>query len=140
MGILAVNLEVIMDIRELIGEATDYDKKAALEKKKPKSWCKSVSAFANTFGGSLVFGVADDNGLIGLENAEADAEVISEEIKNRISPVPEFVLRFDKINGKKFIILDIYAGGETPYYYTADGTAEAYIRIGNESVKAGSAE
>lgn len=25
-----------------------------------KSWCKSVSAFANTFGGALIFGVADD--------------------------------------------------------------------------------
>ena len=43
-----------MDIKKLIGEATDYDKKVALERKKPKSWCKSVSAFANTFGGTLV--------------------------------------------------------------------------------------
>ena len=36
-----------MDIKQLIGEATDYDKKVALEIKKPKSWCKSISAFAN---------------------------------------------------------------------------------------------
>lgn len=93
-----------MDIRELIGEATDYDKKEALEKKKPKSWCKSVSAFANTFGGSLVFGISNDDELIGLENAEADAETISEEIKRRISPIPEFKLKFDKIDDKKFII------------------------------------
>lgn len=39
-----------MNIKDLIGEATEYDKKWALEEKKPKSWCKSVSAFANTFG------------------------------------------------------------------------------------------
>lgn len=43
-----------MDIKKLIGEATDYDKKLMLEEKKPKSWCKSVSAFANTFGGALI--------------------------------------------------------------------------------------
>lgn len=129
-----------MDIRELIGEATNYDKKVALEKKKPKSWCKSVSAFANTFGGSLVFGISNDDEFIGLENAEADAEIISEEIKKRISPIPKFKLRFDKIDDKKFIILDVYAGGETPYYYAADGTTEAYVRIGNESVKADSTE
>ena len=36
-----------MDIKQLIGEATDYDKKLALEERKPKSWCKSISAFAN---------------------------------------------------------------------------------------------
>ena len=37
-----------MSIKDWIGETTEYDKKLALEVKKPKSWCKSVSAFANT--------------------------------------------------------------------------------------------
>lgn len=31
-----------MNIRELIGEATEYDKKLEVEIKKPKSWCKSL--------------------------------------------------------------------------------------------------
>ena len=44
-----------MDIKYLIGEATEYDKKQLLEVKKPKSWCKSVSAFANTMGGGTDF-------------------------------------------------------------------------------------
>lgn len=30
-----------MDIKKLIGEATEYDKKEMLEYKKPKSWLKS---------------------------------------------------------------------------------------------------
>ena len=37
-----------MNVDQLIGEATEYDKKLSLEVKKPKSWCKSVSAFANS--------------------------------------------------------------------------------------------
>ena len=49
-----------MDIKDLIGEATEYDKKFALEERKPKSWCKSVSAFANTFGGALIFGISNE--------------------------------------------------------------------------------
>lgn len=36
-----------MDIKQLIGEASEYDKKAELESRRPKSWCKSISAFAN---------------------------------------------------------------------------------------------
>ena len=59
-----------MDIKQLIGETTDYDKKVALETKKPKSWCKSISAFANCYGGKLVFGVANDDALVGLSDAE----------------------------------------------------------------------
>ena len=34
-----------------------------LEEKKPKSWLKSVSAFANGLGGSLFFGI-DNDGII----------------------------------------------------------------------------
>ena len=32
------------EIKNLIGEATEYDKKEMLEEKDPRSWCKSVSA------------------------------------------------------------------------------------------------
>lgn len=43
-----------MKITDLLGEATEYDKKQAVEHKKVKSWLKSVSAFANTAGGTLI--------------------------------------------------------------------------------------
>ncbi len=39
-----------MDLSKYIGETTSYDKKLKLEVRKPKSWLKSVSAFANTKG------------------------------------------------------------------------------------------
>ncbi len=42
-----------MNLKDIIGETTDYDKKLALEAKNPKSWCKSVSTFANGVGGKL---------------------------------------------------------------------------------------
>ncbi len=46
-----------MELETLIAECTAYDYKVTLEEKKPKSWLKSVSAFANGSGGSLFFGV-----------------------------------------------------------------------------------
>lgn len=137
---MIVKEDVFMDITRLIGETTEYDKKAALEIKKPKSWCKSVSAFANTSGGVLIFGVSDDGKIIGLTDHESDAERISEIIKTRLDPIPEFNLSFCEEEGKKMIVLNIYKGEETPYYYSGDGVMEAYIRVGNESVKATSTE
>ena len=44
-------------IDKWIAEATECDFKVAVEKKRPKSWLKSVSAFSNGFGGILFFGV-----------------------------------------------------------------------------------
>ena len=49
-----------MDIAKYIGETTEYDKKQEVERRKVKSWLKSVSAFANGSGGCLLFGIADD--------------------------------------------------------------------------------
>lgn len=130
-----------LNIKKYIGEATEYDKKRSLEVKKPKSWCKSVSAFANTLGGALIFGISDDEQIIGLEDPHGDAEKISEIIKTRLTPIPEFRLRFEQVDDKKvLIILDIFKGEETPYYYSGDGVLEAYVRIGNESVKATATE
>ncbi len=130
-----------MNLKDIIGETTDYDKKLALEVKKPKSWCKSVSAFANGVGGTLIFGISNDNEVRGLLDAEKDAEIISEQIKTRLDPVPEFHLSFYRTeDDKTLILLNIRRGEETPYYYLADGVMEAYVRMGNESVKADATE
>ena len=45
-----------MELKALLAECTAYDFKVMLEEKKPKSWLKSVSAFANGLGGSLFGG------------------------------------------------------------------------------------
>ena len=82
----------------------------ALETKKPKSWCKSISAFANCYGGKLVFGVANDDALVGLSDAEGDAEKISEIIKTHLNPIPEFKLSFEKDNDKTFVIVEVMKG------------------------------
>lgn len=124
------------DVKALIGETTEYDKKQSLEEKKPKSWCKSVSAFANGMGGCLIWGITKDDELVGLESPEHDAEIISEQIKIRLNPIPHFKLRFEKIEDKTLIVLDVYSGDQTPYYYDGDGQLIAYHRVGNESVPA----
>ena len=125
-----------MDITSLIGEATAYDKKETLEERHPKSWLKSVSAFANGNGGMLVFGISDDDEVVGLDNAEHIAEVISERVKTLIDPIPDINLEFKEIDGKKLVLLHVYAGQETPYYYIGDKQRIAFTRIGNESVTA----
>ena len=127
-----------MDMSKYIGEATAYDKKMMLERKEPLSWLKSVSAFANTSGGLLLYGVDNDGNLVGLENAERDAEDISEMIKSLMDPIPEFDLSLHTEDGRKFVLVSVKAGTTTPYYVFLKGHRDAYIRIGNESVKANS--
>lgn len=123
-------------IEQLLTESTEYDFKEALEVKRPKSWLKSVSAFSNGIGGTLYFGIADDREVVGIGDIKGDAEAISRLIKERITPMPRFVLTPMREEGKDVLALEVEAGDTTPYYYKADGVMEAYIRNGNESVPA----
>lgn len=123
-----------MDIKNLIGEATEYDKKEMLERRRPKSWLKSVSAFANGIGGKLLFGINDEGEIVGIADCKEACEVISETIKTKIDPIPEIHLVPEIIDGKKIIILTVFSGRETPYYYIGDDNRQAFVRIGNESV------
>ena len=58
------------NLKSWIGETTTFDKKQMLEVRRPKSWLKSVSAFANGEGGTLIFGISDDDQVVGLSDAE----------------------------------------------------------------------
>lgn len=68
------NRRVMKMIDRWIVEATECDFKVALEAKKPKSWLKSVSAFANGIGGTLFFGIDDDRNVVGLSDAQTDSQ------------------------------------------------------------------
>ena len=125
-----------MNLSKYIGEGTIYDKKEKLENNKPKSWLKTVSAFANGIGGALIFGISDKDEVIGLDNYKKDSENISEIIKTKIEPLPKVTLKHYLIEDKNIIILFVHSGKETPYYFTEGGHQTAYIRLGNESIPA----
>ena len=88
---------------------------------KSQKLVKSVSAFANGIGGKLIFGIDDSGEIVGIIDAQKSAEAISDLIKTRITPTPQFILTLEKEQEKSVLILTIEAGRATPYYYKADG-------------------
>ena len=125
-----------MNLKNYLGETNLYDKKEKLEINKPKSWLKSVSAFANGRGGKLFFGVREDNTIVGLSDFKKDSEDISEFIKTKMDPIPEFDMEIKELDGKIILILTIFAGKNTPYFVVDGGTRTSYKRVGNQSVSA----
>ena len=59
-------------------ETSNIDFKVSLEIKKTKNWLKSVSAFANTKGGIIIFGIDDETHTpVGVEDVAKTTEKIS---------------------------------------------------------------
>jgi Predicted transcriptional regulator containing an HTH domain and an uncharacterized domain shared with the mammalian protein Schlafen len=118
-------------------ESSNIDFKEVVEYSKTKSWLKSVSAFANTNGGVLLFGVKDiDREPVGLKNISKDSDKISELINSKISPHPRYELNSFTEKNMDFLEVKIGDGPRTPYYYTNNGRREVFIRAGDRSITA----
>ena len=125
-----------MELNSLIAECTAYDFKVMLEEKKPKSWLKSVSAFANGLGGSLFFGIDNDGIVKGLDDVQHVCEAISSKIRDNMDPLPEVEMIPRDVDGLHILQLKVNAGHYTPYYYVGDGQRIAFVRVGDESMPA----
>ncbi|MDR1001589.1 MAG: putative DNA binding domain-containing protein [Clostridiales bacterium] len=120
----------------LIAEATEYEFKRDVNLDKPKNWLKSISAFANGIGGSIYFGVEDNGEPCGLTGTQTLANRISALVNGRIEPQVVFTLEPFMERGHEILRLEVRASKNTPIYCKAEGTREAYYRLGNESVPA----
>ncbi|QVJ96044.1 RNA-binding domain-containing protein [Mycoplasma mycoides] len=118
------------------GETTTVEYKVTFDSKNPDNFLHTVSAFANTKGGKIFVGINDNNQIVGLEDPQTILENISEAIKTKIDPNPEFYCEIEEHNGLKFIIVSILKGEQTPYRYLTKKADAAYIRSGNQSIKA----
>ena len=126
-----------LSLSKLKLEHTECDFKREVEHKKTKSWLKSVSAFANGIGGALIFGIDDKTRqYCPIADLQSEIEFITECIKDRISPIPEFVLEPDTIEGNTVLVLKIFSGLNTPYYLIENQTKITFIRAGSSSVQA----
>jgi len=70
-------------------EATKCEFKEMLEVKKIKSWLKTISAYANSMGGVILFGIADDKRIVGLSDMKKDIDIIGKRISEFITPMPK---------------------------------------------------
>ena len=94
-----------MKLETLIAECTAYDFKLMLEEKKPKSWLKSVSAFANGLGGSLFFGI-DNDGIIFASTdthnvGDHDGDMSETKLIERLQKILNIIKESPTITGKQ---------------------------------------
>lgn len=93
------------------------------------SFLKTVSAFSNFGTGKILFGVADDGTVLGLNDPDQKCLDIENKINDSISPKPDYSLSINRLNN--VITLDINEGKYKPYLYKG----KAYRRSDTASVE-----
>ena len=79
------------------------------------TFLKTVSAFSNYNGGTILFGVDDDGNVKGLPDVKQACLNIENKINDSISPQPNYTLEIQ--NNDQMIKLTIKSGLQKPYLY-----------------------
>ena len=79
------------------------------------TFLKTVSAFSNYDGGTILFGVDDDGNVKGLPDVKQACLDIENKINDSISPQPNYTLEIQ--NNDQMIKLTVTSGLQKPYLY-----------------------
>lgn len=99
--------------------------------------CKEIVAFANTRGGELWIGVADDGTAIGISEPDEALLRINNMVRDSIKPDVTMFVRYEirMLDGKEIITVTVQKGTDRPYYLAAKGLKPGgvYVRNGTST-------
>ncbi len=104
-----------IEFMELLKKGEDSYTEFKEEKVHPEKLAKTIVAFANTAGGNLIIGVADDCEITGISNFDKEMQRIDNICANNCEPpiFPEMERLF--YEDKKILIIKIPKGSQRPY-------------------------
>ena len=105
------------------------NRQVELKERVTNTFLKTVSAYANYGTGEILFGVADDGTMVGLEDPTNDRLRIENAINDGISPRPEFSISENSRTGA--VTLRVLEGDDKPYLYRS----KAYKRSDASTVE-----
>lgn len=98
---------------------------------------RTVSAFSNTSGGTILIGIEDDRTVSGLEDPKESEEKLSSIITDGISPLVMPEIDILSWRNRNVLRVVVYPGPSRPYFLNDAGKAEgAYVRIGSTNRRA----
>ncbi|MCP4680589.1 MAG: hypothetical protein GY854_34925 [Deltaproteobacteria bacterium] len=125
-----------MEIKDLV----TYPEGKSLEFKRDtsslKPILKTLVAFANTAGGTLVIGLEDSGELRGVSNAKMEEERIANAVAESIAPALFPDIEIATIEDVDLLVVHV-ARWPGPYFLKADGaTRGVYVRLGSTNRRA----
>jgi Schlafen, AlbA_2 len=90
----------------LTGESETVEFKEKLDKRRPEKIAKTVAAFANTKGGTVIFGVNDEHDVVGCD-VKGLTDTITNVIRSYCDPPPAFTISAATWEGKELVLVRV---------------------------------
>ncbi len=130
----------LRELKELVKHGENKFVEFKLKTTHPEKIVREMVAFANTDGGKLIVGVADDKSLKGLKFPDEDEFILQRAIEKYIYPAIDYSLDRLAVEGEREVLIyTIPKSPFKPHYVDLDGILEnrrAYVRVADRSVQA----
>lgn len=118
--------------RDTLDELIRHGEDLLVERKRdlprPPGFGATVGSFANTLGGWVLIGVADDGAVVGWEKPERlDLQShLGNVLRAQVDPLPPFVADMREADGKPVAVVRVFESADSPHIVR--GTGAVYLR------------
>ncbi len=133
------------DVNLLIEEGEGFSIEFKRRISSPEKIARTMIAFANTKGGTILFGVDDDGSIVGVESEKSEVELIDLAGREFADPPIEPGIEIVPFDGKDVIVCHIPESRVKPHYFLgqangngspASEETRVYIRVNDNTVAA----
>lgn len=130
------------DVHELIQEGEGFSVEFKRRISSPEKIARTLISFANTKGGTILFGVDDDGSIVGVESEKTEVELIDIAGRDFCDPPLAPVVEIVPFNGRDVIVCHIPESTIKPHYFLGERDREngentrVYIRVNDKTVMA----
>jgi len=128
------------DVNLLIEEGEGFTVEFKRRISSPEKIARTLISFANTEGGTILFGVDDDGSIVGVESEKSEVELIEIAGKDFCDPAIEPTLTIVPFDGRDVIVCYIEESNVKPHYFLGQQdrmngeNTRVYIRIKDKTM------
>jgi predicted HTH transcriptional regulator len=132
----------VHDLNDLIEQGEGFRIEFKRRISSPEKIARTIISFANTKGGTILFGVDDDGSIIGVESEKSEIELINIAGKDFCDPTVEPSLDIVPVNGRDVIACHVRESRTKPHYFLgpqdrANGdNTRVYVRVRDHTMMA----
>ncbi|MBI4428187.1 MAG: putative DNA binding domain-containing protein [Ignavibacteriales bacterium] len=130
------------DIQEMLDEGEGFQLEFKRKVTSPEKIARALIGFANTKGGTILFGVDDDRSVVGVESEKSEVELVRTSGSFYCDPPIEPEIEIVSYKGKDVIVTHVHESSQKPHMVLrengemGDEDSRVFIRVNDKTVVA----